>query len=219
VALVNRPLHLLAWVNVLVHLLALALAAGGLRPGSALFGLEQRLAYLAAYPAAWSLGWASWMLCTLAFVAFFAALVRAVPGPADGLRLALVIGTAGGAVDLFCDLIQMTALPALAAAEPPPTALFLTMERVAGAGGLVVANGAYTLATLLATYGLPRRPGLSAVVIAVGWGVFVGGGLLVVAGFTDWTLLAAVGTGPMIGLFCAWVLLVARLVEGPGRVP
>jgi hypothetical protein len=210
-----RPLHLLAWVNVLVHLLALALAAVGLRPGSPLFGLDERRAYLAEHPAAWSLGWASWMLCTLALVAFLAVLARAVPGPADGLRLAVVVSAAGGAVDLFCDLIQMIALPALAESEPPPARLFLTLERLAGAGGLVVANGAYSLATLLATLSLRGRPGLLPTVVPAGWGVFFCGGLLVVAGFTDSALLAAAATGPTITLFCVWAWLVARAVEKP----
>ena len=210
-----RPLRLLAWANVLVHLLALGLALVGLRPGSPLFALEDRLAYLAGHRALWSLGWAAWMLCTLALIAFFAALVRAAPG--DGLRLALGISLAGGAVDLCCDLVQMT-LPALAD-EPPPARLFRTLERVAGAGGLVVANGGYTLATLLATLGLRGSPGLSPLVVPAGWGVFAFGALLVVAGLTDVTLLAVLATGPTMALFCTWAVLVARSLEGPGRGP
>ena len=43
-----RPLMALAWLNVFLHLVALALAAVGMRPGSPLVPLHERLSYLAS---------------------------------------------------------------------------------------------------------------------------------------------------------------------------
>jgi hypothetical protein len=209
-------LRLLAWLNVLVHGIALVLAVVGMAPGSGLVELPARLSYLAGRPLAWSVGWGAWMLCTLALVAFLAALTWAVP--AGEARLALTLAVAAGAVDLFCDMIQMAALPLLAAQRPPPVPTFLAVERMAGAGGLVVANGGYTLAILLANLRLGRlvanERGRLRVVVLVGWGVVAGGSVLVLAGFLDSAVLAAVGTGPTIGLFCLWTVLAARAVEG-----
>jgi len=45
-------------------------------PGSPLVALPERFVYLAGMPAAWTLGWACWMLCTLLLVAFLALLPR-----------------------------------------------------------------------------------------------------------------------------------------------
>src|SRR4029453_17451630 len=86
-----RTLTFTAWLNVGLHLLGLALAMTGMRPGTPLVPAPERVAYLAARPLLWSLGWATWMLCALALVAFLAALARAVPeagailGPAGNL--------------------------------------------------------------------------------------------------------------------------------------
>jgi hypothetical protein len=211
----KRPIHILAGINVLVHLLALALSAFWLRPGTSLYGAE-RWTYLAEHSLEWSLGWGAWMLCALALVAFFAVLANAVPD--GGLLVALMVCLAGAEVDLLCDLMQMT-LPKLARADPLPQPLLLTLEHIAGAGGLVVANGAYTVATLLATLRLRRRPEILPFTILAGWGVFLFGSFLVLAGMTDWTLLAVSAAGPTVLLFCAWVVLVAHSLERPGRPP
>jgi hypothetical protein len=189
-----------------------------MRPGSPLVDLQERLTYLAEYPLGWSLGWGSWMLCTLALIAFLACLVRSVQEKSDSLRLALLAATAGGAVDLLCDTIQITALPLLASQAVPPITVFLLVERIAGAGGLVVANGAYTLAILLATVALRQRAGLVPGTVVVGYIVVAGGSVLVVAGFMDSSVLAAAATGPTIGLYCVWTVLVAWSVERPGKI-
>jgi hypothetical protein len=74
-----RTLTFTAWLNVGLHLLGLALAMTGMRPGTPLVPATERVAYLAERPLLWSLGWATWMLCALALVAFLGALARAVP--------------------------------------------------------------------------------------------------------------------------------------------
>jgi hypothetical protein len=213
----RRVLTALAWLNVAVHVAGLAFAAVGMRPGSALVGLPERRAYLATFPPGWCLGWGVWMLCALALVAFFAVLARRLPEYPDLAGLAVLLAAAGAAVDLFCDAINITVLPR-AAAETEP-ALFLLIDRVTFAGGLIVANGLYSIATLLLTIGLARRPGMPRVVPLLGWGVFVFGMVMVVAGFADSARLAELATGPTIILFCAWAVVVARALERPGGEP
>ena len=209
----KRLLIWLAWVNVAVHALALVLALGGLRPGSPLVVLPERQRYLAGYPLGWSLGWGSFMLCTFALVAFFAALANRLPEQAATAQLAVLLAAVGGGIDLFCDVLYITVLPPLAAADPPARETFLAIERVALAGGLIVANGLYALGTLLLTLCLRGRPPVGRFVVWTGYAVFGFGMVLVVAGFVDEPRLAELGTGPTIGLFCLWTVMVARSVD------
>ncbi len=211
----KRLLLWLAWVNVAVHATALVLALIRIRPGSPLVGLSERAAYLARYPVAWSLGWGSWMLCTLALIAFFAALAERLPERSGMAHLAVVLAAAGGGIDLLCDVIYITVLPALASGDPPPRETFLALEGTAVAGGLVVANGLYALGTLLLTFSLRGRTEIGGLIVATGYGVFGFGMVLVAAGFAHDPWLAVLGTGPTIGLFCLWTVLVARALECP----
>jgi hypothetical protein len=200
----------LAWLNVVFHVIALSFAALGMRPGTPLVGLSERLAYLASFPLGWSLGWGAWMLCALALIAFLAVLAHQLHERADLARLALMIAIAGGAFDLFCDTIYITLFPLLASWQPPPEALFLTLERLTAAGSLVIANGLYSIAILLFTLTLRRRQGMGSFPIVVGYLVFGFGMLLAAAGFTGVPWHAEWATGPTIGLFCVWVIAVAR---------
>lgn len=204
-------LHRLAWVNIVLHLAGLALAVVAMRPGTPLVDLSERRAYLADFPPAWTLGWAVWMLCTLALIAFFAALAHRLADAGPGPPLAVTLAAAGGAVDLLCDTIHIMVTPRLAARAPEE--LFLAFEGTAITAGLIVANGLYTVATLLLTLCLARRPGLSPAVVPLGYGVFVCGTVMVAAGFAVSPRLMELSTGPTIGLFCIWTLLVARSLE------
>jgi hypothetical protein len=187
----------LAWLNIAVHVVALAFAAFGMRAGTPLVPLAARMAWLAGAPLAWTLGWAAWMLCALALVAFYAALAG---GKA---RFGLLLVTAGAAVDLLCDATWIAVVPSLAKGAP---ALFLAAERAAGAGGTIVANGLYTLGGLCFTIELRARRGL----FWVGVALTAAGLTMVAAGFSDSARLLALSTGPTIGLFCLWTLLAAH---------
>src|SRR5437879_786518 len=102
----------LAWLNVLVHLVALVLAAIGMQPGSPLVPLDERMTYLAGAPIGWRAGWSAWMLCALALIAFLAALTARLQ---DRLpRLALNVALVGLGFDLFCDSIYVLVFPELA---------------------------------------------------------------------------------------------------------
>lgn len=207
-------LKLLAWLNVILHVIALAFAAFGMRPGTPLVPLVDRLNYLAHAPAGWTLGWASWMLCAVALIAFFTVLLRRLGDEAFLARLGLMIAVAGAAFDLFCDTVYIVVFPAIAAGQlaiSPVT--FVLVERVTGIASMVIANGAYSVAMLLFTLAMRQR--VSRFTGAVGYGVAGFGFLLCAAGFTGVPWHAEWATGPTIGLFCVWVVLVARSLRPP----
>ena len=206
-----RPLTLAAGLSVGLHLGGLALAVAALRPGTPLVPPAERVAYLAERPLSWTLGWAAWMLCALALVAFLAVLAHVVPEASTVLRTAVMLASAGAAVDLVCDTLYITVLPGLATGGPTP--LFLTVERALGAGGVVVANGLYTIATLLAALGLRARPEMPPVVTWLGYATFAGGMLMVAAGFTGDPRHLELATGAAILPYMAWTLGVARALR------
>src|SRR6476620_6767207 len=120
-----RQLAALAWLNVLLHGLGLIVAWFGLRPGSVVAPLGERIAYLAADPAIWRWGWGIWMLCSVVLVAYMAVLDRLLPLRSAAARLALVLTAAGMAIDLLCDGLQIGVLPLVAATGPSAAPLFL----------------------------------------------------------------------------------------------
>jgi hypothetical protein len=196
----SRLLTGLAWGNVLLHGVGLVLAVIGMRPGSALVPLPERMAYLAGHPAGWSWGWGVWMVCSLLLLGFVAALRSRQPSFAADLALALT--AAGMGADLLCDVIQVRALPLAAGSEP----LFLSLEAIAFTGGATVANGLYTAAVLIFTLTLRIGPGAR----LAGFATVVFGAAMAVAGMMPSPRLLELATGPTIGFYSLWTLLVAR---------
>jgi hypothetical protein len=215
--LTHRPLIGLAWLNVFLHVLAMVLTAFGMRPGSPLVPLDERLDYLAGMPAGWTLAWVAWILCALALIAFLAILTHSLAEHARLAQLGLMIAVVGAGFDLCCDSIYLLVFPMLASWQPSAEALFLTVERVTGIVSLVIANGAYSIGILLLTLVLRGRPGLTRLTIAVGYAVAGFGLLLAAGGFTGMPWHIALATFPTIVLFCLWVVLVARSLEPAGR--
>lgn len=205
-------LSILAWLNVLDHVAGLLFAILGMRPGMALVPLAERLDYLAGFPLGWSLGWGTWMVCVVTLIAFLAAVEQRLPG--SGLaRLAVIVAAAGGAIDLFCDSTNIAVLPWLAAQESLPATTFLVVERLSSVGGLVIANGLYSVATLLVTLALRQVAGAGPVLFWSGLGVFAFGMVMSAGGLLQQVWLAEWATGPTIGLYCLWVVPVARLLD------
>lgn len=200
----DGPLLALAWTNAALHALGLAASWFGLRAGSVLAPLPERMAYLAQRPAAWSWGWGVWMLCAVALVAFMAALRRRLPNDPFSAQLALVFTAAGVAVDLLCEVIQIQVLPAVTG-DP---ALFVAFERLAFTGGVTVANGLYTLGLLLMNLCLREIAGVPARL--AGWISVLAGLALAVAGFVPSPVLLQVATGVTILFYSLWAVLVAR---------
>ena len=198
----NRLLWRLAWGNVFLHGVGLVLALFGMRPGSALVPLPERMEYLAGHPAGWTWGWGVWMVCSLLLLGFVAALRGSLPGRSLAADLALTLTAAGMGVDLLCDVIQIRGLPLATASEP----LFLSLEAVAFTGGATVANGLYTAAVLIFTLTLRTGPGAR----LAGFATVVFGTAMAVAGLIPSPRLLEIATGPTIGFYSLWTILVAR---------
>ncbi len=106
----------------------------------------------------------------------------------------------GASVDLLCDSVQMLVLPLAASGDA-----FLAWERAANAGGLVVANGLYSVAVLVAALALPGRAARAAGALT-----FTMGLVMVAGGLADAPSLVVLSAGPTILAYCAWVALATR---------
>ena len=197
-----RALLVLAWLNVVLHAIGLALAVVGMRPGTGVNPLADRMGYLASHPPGWVAGWCVWGLCALVLVGFLGALsARSRERQEGAVRgLAVSLAAAGAGVDLTCDTLWITVIHDVAASGQ--VQLFVALERMLGAAGVVVANGLYTVAVLLVALTLREgRP--------QGYATFAFGMLMVASGFTgdphhlEWV------TGPTITCFLAWMVVVA----------
>jgi hypothetical protein len=208
----TRALTVAAWTNAVLHATGLALAALAMRPGTPSVALADRMAWLARAPLGWSVGWGVWMLCALALVAFVA-LASARLEAAPVVRPALALAAAGAAVDLLCDAAWITTVPSLARGGRAGEALFLAVERLAGAGGTIAANGLYSVSALLIALALRARDGSARVAAWLGAGVFACGLGLVAAGFTGDPRHVEMAAGATIGLYIAWTLAVARALR------
>ena len=82
---------------------------------------------------------------------------------------------------------------------------------------MVIANGAYSVAILLLSATLRGRERCGPLTIGLGYVVGACGLLLAGAGFTGVPWHAEWATPPTIGLFCVWVVLVARGLQVDGR--
>jgi hypothetical protein len=196
-----RTLFATAGLTAALHVVGLVLALACLRPGSPAVPLDDRLAYLAAHPAGWSVGWGVWMLCALSLVTFLAALRSRAPH-ANLASLAVTLAAAGAAVDLICDVGQIVVLPDVAAWKPAQPALFVIWERWLGATGAIAANGLYSLAALAASLGLRSR--VPTFVVALGALTCAAGFLMVVAGFTGDMRQLEVSVGATLVSYLMW---------------
>ncbi|MBI1903443.1 MAG: hypothetical protein HYS13_20260 [Planctomycetia bacterium] len=234
----DRTLWRVVWSNVVIHVIGLALAAFGIRPGSPLTPVNERIAYLATWPEAWYLGWMSWVLCAVALVcvmwAFSGRLLADAKksvegggsqGPPDkrtalALRALVIVAAV---FDLTCDAIYIVVFPVLAfeaqAASLRPEKLerFLFWERTVNAVSLTAGNGVYTIAIGLLALALHRAGKASKAASALAAGVVVFGLALAAAGPLELPVLVLATTSPTIGLFCAWSILAARDVTRAGR--
>jgi hypothetical protein len=208
-------LAVLAWTNVVLHGAGLVLAVLGMRPGTPLRPLGERMSYLAGSPAGWTWGWGVWMLCSLLLGAYLVFLERRLPGPPPLARLAVLLAAAGMAADLLCDVVQISVLPDLAARGPAGAPLFLALERLAVSGGLTAANGLYTTAVLLMTLCLRHVGNVSASARLSGYATAASGYAMAAAGLIPSAALAEAATGPTILFYSLWTVLVARGLRPP----
>jgi hypothetical protein len=142
-----RRAAFLAWAAHLIAGLAMALLLRcGLETNP---NLQDRLAYLVNHRAAWILAWFTWTLAALAILYFFIVFEQI-----HQLRsgIAVLVTVAAVAADLSAQAIEIGVLPSLArqafSANAAPE-LFLAFHRVAVMLSGYVANGLYSVATLI----------------------------------------------------------------------
>jgi hypothetical protein len=203
----RRSLTALAWLNVLLHLTGLILAAVYLLPGTPRVPLAERQSYLASWPLGWVCSWLVWAACAFAMIGF--ALAVAARLSTTLARWGAGVAVAAALVDLTCDSLLALYLPALASGVVVSDFEFVDAERVIGFVSLFVANGLYSLSTLLLSIAMHERTA----VLPTGIAVFACGMLLSAAGVTGVPAHAFWATGPTIGLYCVWVLLVAYSLD------
>lgn len=181
--------------------MGLLLAAATMRRGTPAAPLAERVAYLAARPAGWTVGWLAWIACAVALAAFMLLLARAMPSA--WTRWGAALAVAGAVVDIACDVAYVGVLPARAAAD---AAAFVSLEQRLGLVSLTVANGLYSVAVLVSTLALPT--GATA---ARGLGVltFASGMVLAGAGVSGDPRHVMAGTAVAITSFMAWTLVVS----------
>jgi hypothetical protein len=153
------------------------------------YGLEtnpavlDRVEFLQQHRLAWTLGWLTWQAAALSILWYFFCFVRAhQPQSADEnpvLKLAVVLAAAGIVPDLIAESLWMAVLPELAkGVSKTPAADFTQLERfellhrcaVVLSGYL--ANGLYTLATIIATWSTRRTYALPITASGMAVGVF-----------------------------------------------
>jgi hypothetical protein len=200
----------LAWINIVVHIVALAFAAVAMRPGSPSVPLDERMAYLAGHPAGWTIGWATWMACAAFDVALIAQLHARAPRRTR-LGLAAILAAAIGAItDISCEVAHVAFLPRIAAlASPAEPQNFLDLESMLWWTGAVIANPLYAVGVVLVTYAL--RPPTH--VIALAWATLAAA--LAMAATVRWPALFEPASGVTIAVFVAWVFTATRASLAP----
>jgi hypothetical protein len=165
-----------------VHLLAMALMALTLRPGTEVQpSVGLRAAYIGAHPFLWALSWPVWMAAAMllaGFCAWWGARVRW----SRLVAAALVAAAVGMLFDLSGEALYLGWLPWLAdgvmAGAPGAAERFAQVQRMGTVLTGVFANGLYTVAGIALTL---ATPGLSGRVRAVAWAAWAAGSALVAA--------------------------------------
>jgi hypothetical protein len=201
----------LAWWNVALHVVALAMTWFLIRPGMSPIEVSTRQTYVVTHHWEWAIAWGTWMACAIVQVIFYAELARYLTKARDAATFAVSIASAGLAIDLLSDTIWIVLIPRLPTWHTDTTLIYQAIEQLAKGGGLVVANGLYSFAVLILTLCL-RHQIASPITILLGYGVFAFGMALSLAGLMSSQWLAEVSTGPTILCYCAWALLAARHV-------
>jgi hypothetical protein len=198
----------LARLNILLHIVGLAFAAFGMWPP---LRDETFAEFVGSSPLGWTLGWATWMLCAVALIAFLATAVNRLPERAPLAWLGLTFAVVGLGFDLLCDSIYIFILPRLGQGFTPN--LFDTLERITNIASLFIANGGYSVGILLIAADMKRSGRARPATTGVGYAVGICGLLLAATAFLHVQVFTAMAAAPTILLFCVWVVLVARDLE------
>lgn len=175
--------------------LALAL---GLRHGTEMAPLADRIAFVEGHPLLWRAGWCAWMAAALSLLGFYAWWGCRVP--ARAATAAFLVAAAGLCCDLFAESLFIGWLPD-------------DFEAVQARGTLLtggMANGLYTAAGIILTL---ATPGLRSGLRAWAWLAWACGILLSVFSFAGSPMGTAVSATALFLLFCPWVVVAGRALR------
>lgn len=198
-----KSFRLLAWLAIVLHVIGLFAALYGVRPGTAVFPVEDRMAWIQASHQRWQMAWGVWFLAALSFIAFLTAVIHRFELRGTLTNLGLAIGVAAVTVDCFNDALQIVVLPGVSGKNA-----FLTLAHITSVGGIIMANGLYCIAVLLITVALGKSVPMN--VRFMGWAGLFTGLALSAAGFFLNPYLPEIFTGPAIGAYILWVYLLDR---------
>ena len=124
--------------------------------------LVSRMRFVVEHRTAWTLAWLSWHAAALSILWYFLCFARAheteTASPSTGVHFVVLLTAAGIVPDLIAESIEIGVLPELAAnaLNSRPSDLsedsYLTIHRIAIVFTGYLANGLYTLATVIATW-------------------------------------------------------------------
>lgn len=175
--------------------LAFVALALGLRHGTELFPLADRIAFVEGHPLLWRAGWCVWMAAALSLLAFYAWWGARVT--ARAAFAAFLVAAAGLCCDLSAESLFVCWLPR-------------DFERIQAVGTFLtggMANGLYTVAGIILTLSTPNlRGGLR----AWAWLAWGAGILLSVFAFAGSAIGSAVSATALFLLFCPWVAVAGR---------
>jgi hypothetical protein len=195
-----------AWVAAATHVLASLAMVLLLRRGLPGFPQEERLAYIAAHRAAWTIGWLLWQVAAVSLISFYLALALRFRGVLSWTAVA--VAAAGISIDIVCESRYLGILPELSGAE------FARLDRELEVLIGYAANGLYTVALLfLVAAGWKVLP-VSARLLAVP--VLLSGFALAVASLQHSARLETLFSAILFPTFIVWIIIVGLWMRRSG---
>jgi hypothetical protein len=204
----RRIVRFAPWICAGVHVAAVVIMAIMLRPGTLAEGDPAlRSAYIAEHVAAWSVGWAVWMLAAMSLVGFYAWW-----GSQLTATVAAVVAVNVTAIGMVCDLSgeALSVLLLVERALPPgnlqsaatwDATAFTHIERTVTLLTAGAANALYTLGGLILMLATPDLPIWVRVAM---WGTWIAGLAMTVAGLADHVGGMMASTAVLFPLLICW---------------
>lgn len=213
----RRIVALAPWLCLGIHVVAIAMLAIFLRPGTVIESESAavRAQYIASHVTAWSIGWSTWMMAAAGLVGFYAWWASRLaegqtflPARATVALVAVVIA----AIGMVFDFSGEGSLILLLVEQVPKSfggllgdwdpARFTGIERAFTLLSAGAANGLYTVSGIFLTLLTPDLPKW---VRAAMWLTWLAGIGMTVAGVTNCTPLMVVSTASLFPPFLAYV--------------
>jgi hypothetical protein len=188
-------------VCAVLNLIAMLAMAAWLRFGTEIVPLPaDRIRYITSHATLWRAGWSIWMAAAISLVAFYA-------WWAGHLRRSTwaMAGVAVAIAGLMCDLSGESLLIGWLPRDYDRLAPLAT--QLTG----TAANGLYTLAGVILTL---ATPDLGKKLRFFTWTVWIAGASVTVSTLARIPIAIAVSTTWLFVLFCPWVLLLGRALQG-----